>query len=88
MTFSMGVSLQCRFPSLLVQGRRGPGGSPDPDLRGGMREPKEGVTMSHAFQAPFHGVGGYIHIIYIYIYILKGFAPSAGPITCENYSNL
>ena len=26
---------------------------------GGMREPKEGVTMSHAFQAPFHGVGGY-----------------------------
>ena len=25
---------------------------------GGMREPKEGVTMSHACQAPFHGVGG------------------------------
>jgi len=35
---------------------------------GGMREPKEGVTMSHASQAPFHGVGGYIYI-YIYIYI-------------------
>ena len=26
---------------------------------GGMREPMEGVTMSHAMQAPFHGVGGY-----------------------------
>ena len=31
------------------------------DIReGGMREPKEGVIMSHASQAPFHGVGGYI----------------------------
>ena len=38
----------------------------------GMREPKEGVTMSHASQAPFHGVGGYI---YIYIYIFKGLTP-------------
>ena len=28
-----------------------------------MREPMEGVPMSHAFQAPFHGVGGYIHIL-------------------------
>ena len=38
---------------------------------GGMREPKEGVTMSHAFQAPFHGAGGYIYIyIHIYIYTL------------------
>ena len=35
-----------------------------------MREPKEGVTMSHASQAPFHGVGGYTHThnnIYVYI---------------------
>ena len=50
--------------------------------RGGMREPKEGVTMSHAFQAPFHGVGGYIYIyvyIYIYIYIYKCRAP--GPVS-------
>ena len=31
-------------------------------LGGSMREPMEGVSMSHAFQAPFHGVGGYICI--------------------------
>ena len=34
-------------------------------LRGGRREPKEGVTMSHASQAPFHEVGGlYIHTLF------------------------
>ena len=32
---------------------------PQNDVQGeGMREPKEGVTMSHASQAPVHGVGG------------------------------
>ena len=51
--------------------RKGTRGSAPPQmtkLKGAMREPKEGVTMSHASQAPFHGVGGYIYI-YIYIYI-------------------
>ena len=33
----------------------------------GIRELKEVATLSHAFQAPFYGVCGYI--IYIYIYI-------------------
>ena len=38
---------------------------------GGMREPKEGVTMSHALQAPFHGVGGYMYTyVCFFVYTL------------------
>ena len=43
----------------LGKGTRGSAPAQMTKSRGGMREPKEGVTMSHAFQAPFHGVGGY-----------------------------
>ena len=50
---------------------------PQNDVQGGGYEGTKGgsLTLSHASQAPFHGVGGYIYIyiyihIYIYIYML------------------
>ena len=44
-------------------GRMSRSGHTQNDIQGGgMREPKEGVTMSHALQAPFHGVGGYMYM--------------------------
>ena len=44
--------------------------TPKMTFQGGvMREPKEGVTMSHASQAPFHGVADICMYVRIYIYI-------------------
>ena len=53
-----------------------------------MREPKEGAKLSHAFQGPFHGVGGYVYIyiyisiciIYIYIYYIYIYIVSNDPV--------
>ena len=47
--------MQCRFLRLLGKGKRGPAGTQNANSGSGMREPKAGVTISHAIHVPIHG---------------------------------
>ena len=55
MFFYMDAVVQCRFLRLLGKGKRGPAGTQNANSGSGMREPKAGVTISHAIHVPIHG---------------------------------